>query len=119
MTKTVYISGPMTGIPDHNYPAFHAAAAQLRAAGYTVLSPAEITDHPSGFTIDNGQPFTVEDRHAAMRKDIEHVLAADVVVILPGWEHSRGSLLEVEVAIAIGTPISTPPQHLTDEAGAA
>jgi nucleoside 2-deoxyribosyltransferase len=115
VTKAVvYISGPMTGIPYHNYPAFQAAAAELRAAGYTVLSPAEITDHPSGFTVDNGKPFTVEDRHAAMRKDIEHVLAADAVVALPGWTKSAGAVLELQVATAIGTPVFWTLQHILD-----
>ena len=28
---TVYIAGPMTGLPDFNYPAFHAAASAWRA----------------------------------------------------------------------------------------
>ena len=29
----VYISGPMTGLPEFNYPAFFAKAAELRAEG--------------------------------------------------------------------------------------
>ena len=40
MTR-VYIAGPMTGLPDFNYPAFNAAAAKLRALGLEVLNPAE------------------------------------------------------------------------------
>lgn len=40
--KHLYISGPITGMPDLNFPAFHAAAAALRAAGYTVTNPAEL-----------------------------------------------------------------------------
>ncbi len=42
MTK-LYLSGPMSGIKDNNFPVFHAEAARLRALGYTVVSPAEIT----------------------------------------------------------------------------
>ena len=38
----VYLSGPMTGLPDFNRPAFHAAAAALRAQGYVVINPAEV-----------------------------------------------------------------------------
>ena len=34
----IYISGPITGLPDLNYPAFHAAAAELRALGWTLTS---------------------------------------------------------------------------------
>jgi hypothetical protein len=38
----IYISGPMTGYPDLNFPAFHLAASVLRSEGFTVISPAEI-----------------------------------------------------------------------------
>lgn len=33
MKPRTYIAGPMSNCPDYNYPAFHAAAARLRAAG--------------------------------------------------------------------------------------
>lgn len=39
--RRLYLAGPMTGLPDFNYPAFHAAAAAWRAAGWTVANPAE------------------------------------------------------------------------------
>ncbi|WP_259331943.1 DUF4406 domain-containing protein [Pseudomonas sp. GW101-3H06] len=37
----VYVAGPMTGLMDFNYPAFNAAADQLRALGYEVENPAD------------------------------------------------------------------------------
>lgn len=37
-----YVSGPMTGLPLLNFPAFHAAAAKLRAQGHEVINPAEM-----------------------------------------------------------------------------
>ena len=40
----VYLSGPMTGLPDLNFPAFHAAADKLRSQGVQVVNPAE-PDH--------------------------------------------------------------------------
>ena len=40
MTR-IYIAGPMSGLPDLNYPAFHAMAERLRAKGLHVESPAE------------------------------------------------------------------------------
>jgi hypothetical protein len=91
---TIYLSGPMTGHPEWNYPAFHAAAQRLRTAGHDVFSPAE------NFGGDVTRP-----RADHMRKNIEAVLAADAVAVLPGWEQSKGARLEVAVAREIGTPV--------------
>lgn len=44
----VYIAGPMTGLPDFNYPLFHMAAARWRAAGWVVCNPAENFDGHQG-----------------------------------------------------------------------
>jgi Ser/Thr protein kinase RdoA (MazF antagonist) len=88
---TVYLSGPMTGKPAFNYPAFHAAARHLRAKGYFVLNPAE------SFDGDTSRP-----RSDYMRKDIEMLLQADVVALLPGWEKSRGVAVEVAIATELG-----------------
>ena len=41
-SKRIYISGPMTGMPEHNFPAFHAAADRLRKAGWSVVNPAVV-----------------------------------------------------------------------------
>ena len=38
----LYISGPMTGHKDNNYPTFNQASKELRAIGYQVINPAEI-----------------------------------------------------------------------------
>ena len=40
----VYIAGPMTGIPQYNFPEFDRVATLLRAMGYDVVSPAELDD---------------------------------------------------------------------------
>ena len=40
--KRIYLSGAMTGVPELNFPAFHAAAKALRERGLVVVNPAEI-----------------------------------------------------------------------------
>ena len=39
-----YLAGPMSGIPQSNFPAFDAAAKHLRDLGHDIVSPAELDD---------------------------------------------------------------------------
>ena len=87
MTR-LYISGPMTGLPSMNYPAFHAEAARLRELGYQVENPAENPEQSSWA--------------AYMRVAIRQMLTCDQVALLPGWKRSRGALIEHWIAIALG-----------------
>lgn len=90
----LYISGPMTGYPSHNYPAFREAAGRLRAAGHEVLDPSE-----------NFGGATDRARHEYMRLDIQNVLAVEALYMLPGWQGSPGARLEVAIAQELGLPI--------------
>lgn len=47
-----YISGPMRGHPELNWPAFDRAAAEVALMGYEPVSPADI-DRDMGVTPDN------------------------------------------------------------------
>lgn len=89
----IYLSGPMTGKPDFNYPAFNAAAAQLRGKGYTVENPAENGEQPN---------WT-----AYMRVAIAQMMRCDQVVMLPGWQHSRGATIERTIADLLAMPVLT------------
>jgi hypothetical protein len=90
----LYLSGPMTGRPGFNYPAFHDAAARLRGAGHEVFNPAE------SFGGDTSLP-----RDVYMRHDLEQLLQVEAVAVLPGWEASHGATLEVRVAHELGLPV--------------
>ena len=87
-----YLSGPMTGLPGQNYAAFAAAAERLRAQGVQVISPHEITPPGAG-------PWSWAQH---MRVDLAALMTCDVIVMLPGWETSRGARLEKTVAEALG-----------------
>ncbi len=93
-----YISGPMTGYDGHNFEAFDAAEMVLSRMGFQVLSPAQEGD------LDN-EGLSTATREEFMRRDIDWVLSADRVVVLDGWEMSRGARIEVAVAREIGLPI--------------
>jgi DNA-binding CsgD family transcriptional regulator len=91
MTR-VYISGPMTGMPQLNFPAFHSAAKKLRAKGYKVINPAEL---------DGAEEQTME-WHQYLRRDIVELVKCEVIAMLPGWVNSRGAKLEKSIADALG-----------------
>ena len=87
---TVYIAGPMTGLPDFNYPAFHAAAAAWRAVGWIVSNPAE------NFAGHQDLPYA-----DYIRKDLADLMACEAIALLPGWVESRGANLEHHVAAVL------------------
>lgn len=101
MTR-VYVAGPMSGIPDLNYPAFQRAAVRLRASGYEVLSPAEINADADKHAPAFGSPDYLQHWRACMRRDIAQLVTCDAIALLPGWERSRGAKLELMVADALG-----------------
>lgn len=92
MTPIVYISGPITGMPELNRPAFASAAAGLRAAGFTAVDPFEVCQAPASW----------ED---AMRADVKALMDCTAVATLPGWTGSRGARLEVHVARELGMQV--------------
>lgn len=85
-TKTIYISGPMSGLPELNYPAFNAAAAELRALGYHVENPAENPEPPC------------KSWEGYMRLALAQLVRCDVNVRLPGWQKSRGAVIESSIS---------------------
>jgi len=80
----------MTGLPDLNFPAFHRAAATLRASGYDVINPAEINPDPTA------------GWEACMRQDIAQLVTCEAIALLPGWQNSRGAKLEHHIATHLG-----------------
>lgn len=94
-----YIAGPMSGYLDYNHPAFHAKAAELRAAGEDVINPAE-----NDAEIGLDAPWD-----AYLRRDL--ILLAqhcDKIALLEGWEKSKGASLERYVGEKLGMTITYP-----------
>lgn len=91
----LYVSGPMSNLPDLNFPAFHAAASRLRAAGYDVVNPAELNP-------DSSMPWD-----QCMRADIKALCDCDAIALMPGWMNSKGAHLELHIAHRIGLQIGT------------
>lgn len=91
--KRIYISGPMTGLMDSNFPAFNAEAERLRGLGHEVVNPAELNPDPA------------TGWGACMRADLKALLDCDTLALLDGWQQSAGAHLEMHVAHRVGIDI--------------
>lgn len=128
-----YLAGPMTGYPQFNFPAFHAAAADLRAQGYEIISPAE-QDSPAvqseaiksaDGSLDANGKIAGETWGDILAKDVKLVAdGVDGIIFLPGWEQSRGARLEAFVGLLCkrsfaiyvdGTVVSMTPRWVLEE----
>ncbi|MDA8522023.1 DUF4406 domain-containing protein [Acidovorax sp. NCPPB 4044] len=88
--RCIYVAGPMTGLPEYNFPAFNAAAAKLRSEGWHVENPAEHGHVEGAGWADY------------LRWDISRVATCGAVYLLPGWPASKGACLEVHIAKTLG-----------------
>jgi len=87
----LYVSGPMSGIPDCNYPAFEAAATELQLARYIVVNPAANAIGASYREI--------------IKEDLRDLMTCDGIATLEGWWGSKGATLEVHVAGVLQMPV--------------
>jgi|SRR4051812_12236678 hypothetical protein len=106
--KQIYLSGPMTGYKQYNFPAFDFASAKLRALPGVefVFSPAD-NDRKYGLTGETNVPFPPGVTVRTLLKDDTAYLCdhADTIAMLPGWEQSPGANAEYNLAKALGLSI--------------
>lgn len=111
----VYVAGPMRGIAEFNFPAFHAATAALRKIGCEVFNPAEKDNERHGTDISKGNATGDEAQatkdhgfnlREALAIDLDYICReADAVALLPGWQNSKGAKAEKATAEALGHEI--------------
>lgn len=82
--RRMYLAGPMSGYVERNFPYFYEVAVWLRRH-YDVVNPAELN------SVD-------EHWHVCMKEDIGGLLACNALVLLNGWQNSRGALIELLLA---------------------
>lgn len=86
-SHTIYISGPMRGCDNLNYPAFGQAEALLKGffPRSVIISPAELCP----------QDMEATD---ALKRDYLALTACDWIAFLPGWQTSEGARTEYAIA---------------------
>jgi hypothetical protein len=97
----LYISGPMTGFPEHNFPAFFRAQTELELAGFEVSNPAQ-------YPVVEGETW-----EACLKRDIKDLVDCDGVAVLPDWRISKGARLEVDIADRLKLPVRSVTHWLT------
>lgn len=100
--KVVFISGPITGVNKY-WEAFEKMEDELIALGFIPISPSRL---PEGLT---------EAQYA--RINLATIDAADAVIFLSGWPHSRGARLEYEYCGYTNKPIFDDPMRLKEVLG--
>ena len=122
LRKKIYLSGPMRGYPNYNFPLFYSVSALLTLWGWQVFNPAQmdIDDGKAEYNrslneIVPDSSFTIED---ALRRDFRVILQCDAVALLPGWENSEGACRELGMAMDIGLPVYTVETQLGTLTGA-
>jgi hypothetical protein len=81
----------MTGYPEHNFPAFFAAAKLWEKRGWEVVNPAEL----------DGENTEQAWRYY-LKRDICLLVSCDAIALLPGWQQSKGAQLEAHIAAELG-----------------
>ena len=84
MSKTIYISGPMTGYENFNRKEFNHKANILTDVGYNVLNPATL---PNGLS---------QLQYMSICQSM--VLASQSIYMLIGWQASEGAKAELALA---------------------
>lgn len=94
----------MSGYPDNNFSAFDDAKAACIAMGHEVVSPADLS-RAHGW--DPKRVPTPEEYADFMREDVRAILDCDAVMMLEGWQESKGATFERLVAQMTGRKVLT------------
>lgn len=102
----VYIAGPMTGYADYNVLAFNQAHTLLSNLGHEAVTPFDANSrvwmrhfgrpfNPATDKCDYGDPILKE----MIAEDNAELCSCDAIALLPGWEKSKGTRVELLLAL--------------------
>ena len=91
----IFISGPMTGYPDYNFPAFDKVEQLLNSKGIKTVSPVTICQEYSQEAVIKDK--TLFAKMVEKQQDAEKTCTA--ILLLKGWEASNGARLELNTAL--------------------
>jgi hypothetical protein len=98
LERVFYLSGPMMGYAELNFPAFTKAAGELRDAGMKIISPHELILPTDPDPDMEGLDYLAND-FAVMARD------CNGIILLKGWPRSVGARSELEIALTLKWPV--------------
>lgn len=87
----LYLSGPITGNPDCEN-LFLDYEKKYLNEGYEVVNPVKLNKTGASW-------------NEAMRRDLHELITCDIIVMLPGWQLSKGANIELNLAINLGLEV--------------
>lgn len=96
LNTAFYLSGPMTGLPNHNRNKFDLVTATLRAEQLIIFNPSELTQGIQ----DPNKPYEYY-----LREALKMQLQSDATIFLPDWTRSRGALREFNISVDLNHPM--------------
>ena len=99
--KKIFISGPMTGYPEFNFPYFNCVARQLKDAGLDFVNPVDVCKKYKKETVlsDPAKFQQMVDEQQKLERE------CDAILLLDGWEKSKGVRLELKTALELDMKI--------------
>lgn len=95
--KTVYIAGPVTGRPNLNEHTFRVVENALRSMRKPPIVPHDLVHKSCNHT---------QAMHTCLGLLTNPATRPDEIVVLPGWEKSEGTMMEIQLADNLGLPIT-------------
>lgn len=101
----VYIAGPMTGHPDYNRDGFEKGVAFCEEQGWIAINPWGVNALHED-KCPAGPKFTYENEthpwECWLKASLRQMLTCQEILMLPGWEQSRGASIEHHLAESVG-----------------
>lgn len=85
----IYLSGKITGEETQAHKTFAEKETELKAKGFNVINP---------MTLPHKHDKTWK---SYMRDCIKALCDCDAILMLPGWENSKGAIIEHDVSIRL------------------
>ena len=99
--KKVFLSGPMTGYPGYNFQKFNTVEKELIDAGIECVNPVHICKKYKEEHVLADK--TIFDKMIAEEQEAER--GCDAILLLDGWQMSKGVRLELKTALEMDMQI--------------